>query len=441
MRRNSKEVVWSLLLGFVIAVSVVALTVRSESVGAMTTAGAGGTASLERAVGKGGQGGWRVGSPVSYENMTVFPVLSGVEADTSGFETLDEALASGDALITEGSSGMRRTRGGTRPAVYSGAQVNQLALINRGKRPLLLLAGEVVSGGKQDRIIGKDRIVPAGAEPLPLDVFCVEHGRWTGGSDEFVAAKTIVKPSVREKAAVDQDQGKVWAAVRGEGGGSYQAGAGVGAGGGAAVITPGIAGGNAGGSGGGSGVGAGHGGSAPASSASNATVAVEAAAPRLSAQAITAITDEAAPTQSYKRIYESPKVAPAVEEFAKQVEHRFKRATKELKGERVVGVVVAYGGEIAWSDIFASSQLFQNYWPKLLRSYVTEALTRPGTREAASVDDARDFLHPIEGHTSEEAEPGVYRWSERSEDRLAQIELESLSPKVTLHWMRVLRVS
>src|SRR2546430_887044 len=54
-------------------------------------------------------------------------------------------------------------------------------------------------------IIGKDRIVPVGAPPLPLDVFCVEHGRWTGSS-QFAAASTIVHPSVREKAAVDQDR-------------------------------------------------------------------------------------------------------------------------------------------------------------------------------------------------------------------------------------------
>ena len=94
-----------------------------------------------------------------------------------------------------------------RPAVqnYGGPSVNQLVLINRSKRPLLLLAGELVSGGKQDRIIAKDRIVPVGAQPLPLNVFCVEHGRWSAGS-KFTAAKTIVHPSVREQAAVNQEQ-------------------------------------------------------------------------------------------------------------------------------------------------------------------------------------------------------------------------------------------
>src|SRR6202140_451090 len=117
----------------------------------------------------------------------------------------------------QGAAGLARTRTGRPVAVpqyNSGASVSQLVLINRSKRPLLLLAGELVSGGKQDRIIGKDRIVPVGSEPLPLDVFCVEHGRWTGASSQFIASKTIVHPSVREQAAVAQDQGEVWDAVR-----------------------------------------------------------------------------------------------------------------------------------------------------------------------------------------------------------------------------------
>src|SRR5437667_10593501 len=95
----------------------------------------------------------------------------------------------------------------------TGASVNQLVLINRSKRPLLLLAGELVSGGKQDRIIGKDRVVPVGSKPLPLDVFCVEHGRWSSGAS-FTNAKTIVHPSVREQATLQKDQGRVWNAVR-----------------------------------------------------------------------------------------------------------------------------------------------------------------------------------------------------------------------------------
>jgi hypothetical protein len=102
-------------------------------------------------------------------------------------------------------------------------------------------------------------------------------------------------------------------------------------------------------------------------------------------------------------------------------------------------VVVAFGPEVAWSDIFASSELFDSYWPKLLRSYVVEAMTRPGIRRLASLDDARDFLRPATGHIEEESEPGIYRWRKQSEGRLAEIQLDALAPRqVTLHWLRVL---
>src|SRR5882757_9859054 len=120
------------------------------------------------------QGDWRILDPVVYENIAIFPVVSGSSQDTSSFLTLEEGLASGEVIVSErGAAGMVRDRGVVRPRYDAGASVNQLVLINRSKRPLLLLAGELVSGGKQDRIISKDRIVPVGAEPLPLDVFCV----------------------------------------------------------------------------------------------------------------------------------------------------------------------------------------------------------------------------------------------------------------------------
>ena len=339
--------------------------------------------------------GWHLGEAITYENLTIFPLLASQQIDTSGFTTLDEALASGDAVVTEQGSYMRRSRDGGGQAYSSGAQVNQLVLINRGKRPLLLLAGEVVSGGKQDRIIGKDRIVPIGAEPLPLSVFCVEHGRWAGGSEKFMAGGTIVHPSVREKAAVAQSQTGVWDAVRGN--------------------------------------------SRVATARPGAAAGAAAAPPVVSREAVDATIASSAPTMSYKQIYESPRVGKSVEELAGQLQRRFERATK---GQQVVGVVVAFGGEVAWSDAFASSALFQAYWPKLLRSYAIEALSRSASRETASLDDAREFLRTTNGHVREETEPGVYRWSERIEGPAAEIELEALDPKpVTLHWLKVLRES
>src|SRR5215469_10218757 len=126
------------------------------------------------------EGDWRILDPVTYENISIFPVVASYGQDTSAFLTLEEGLATGEVVVRErGSEEMVRGRDG-RPVYlpqYSRASVNQLVLVNRSKRPLLLLAGGLVSGGKQDRVIGKDRIVPVGAPPLPLDVFSVEHGR------------------------------------------------------------------------------------------------------------------------------------------------------------------------------------------------------------------------------------------------------------------------
>src|SRR3974390_1499564 len=160
------------------------------------------------------EGDWRLLEPITYENLTVFPVVSSGGYDTSQFLTLEEGLSSGEIIVREqGAEALVRSRDSNRQYVQnSGPSVNQLVLLNRGKRPLLLLSGELVSGGEEDRVIAKDRIVAPGSEPLPLNVFCVEHGRWSQGAN-FTAAKTIVHPSVREQAAMKQNQSDVWASV------------------------------------------------------------------------------------------------------------------------------------------------------------------------------------------------------------------------------------
>jgi len=113
--------------------------------------------------------GYKVLDPIRHGNLTVFPVFAAKSYPTGEFMTLDEGLRSGDVIVTEAGNvqGLIRRHGA--PSVRNegaGAQVNRLVLVHNSKRPLLLLAGEIVSGGKQDRVIGKDRIVP-GRERFP----------------------------------------------------------------------------------------------------------------------------------------------------------------------------------------------------------------------------------------------------------------------------------
>jgi hypothetical protein len=278
-------------------------------------------------------------------------------------------------------------------------------LINRSSKPLLLLAGELVSGGKQDRIISTDRIVPPNADPLPLDVFCVEEGRWSDGT-QFSAGELMVHPSVREKAAVDQEQDKVWAAVRNGTTSSAEAA------------------------------------NLQQSRAALAQPAQQSQAVTVTSQALSTVMTSEARTHSYKRIYESKEIGDPVDAFAKQVQERFAHATGNLKGESVVGVVVAYGEDVAWSDLFASPVLFSRYWPKLLRSYAVEALGRPQTGKQASINEAREFLMPLVGHESVETDPEVYTLRKVTQGKYVEMELVALRPvDITLHVLKIHRTS
>jgi hypothetical protein len=156
-------------------------------------------------------------------------------------------------------------------------------------------------------------------------------------------------------------------------------------------------------------------------------------APAVSAEILNQTMQTKAPTQSCEKIYESRRVGSPVEALVSEIQRRFRKETEGLKGARVV----ACGGEVAWSDIFASDTLFESYWNKLLRSCAVEAVARPTVRERTSRKDAQEFLRKLNGRERTESEPGAFRWTETEEDGLSQIELDSLEPKVTTLHRRV----
>ncbi len=52
-----------------------------------------------------------------------------------------------------------------------------LSISNNSNKQIYLMAGDLIQGGKQDRVIAKDVILQAGAENIDLSVFCVEQHR------------------------------------------------------------------------------------------------------------------------------------------------------------------------------------------------------------------------------------------------------------------------
>jgi hypothetical protein len=314
----------------------------------------------------------RVLSPIVRGNLALFPVISAQARDTSFLLTLDEGIRSGQVTVTEAGD----DRGLIRPIRpvqvvpprHGGAEVNRLELTNNSARPLLLLAGEIVTGGKQDRVIGADRIVPPNSGPIDLGVFCVEPGRWVASSSNFGSmGAQMVQPSVRKPAMAERSQSSVWENVR----------------------------------------------------ASNAKMAQNLSAPE--AAQLSAIT-------SYAKVFSSAPVAKAVAQYGGlEGEHTMLR---ELQAKGAVGVVVAIDGEVVWADIFASTDLLAKYWPKLLRSYVAEAMTSGQSSRLSTVQAAQSYVNQLSGGREViETDPGVFRRADITGDGYRVFQLTSLAPR------------
>jgi hypothetical protein len=340
--------------------------------------------------------GYKVLEAIRSGSLTVFPVVASKSYATSEFLTLDEGLRSGEVVVTEYGNVRGLVRNRVAPATQrDSAEVNRLVLVNNSKRPLLLLAGEIVAGGKQDRVIGMDRIVPSESDPIDLSVFCVEPGRWVASSDRFgtsgatygaagrsagtaASAKSagtlMAQPSVRAKAMGDKDQSQVWAEVRKQ--------------------------------------------------QQSMTAEVAQASPTAPmAQALRS-------TSSYAVVMENQDVKQKVDEVAKPIERDYQSLIKQLRDRNAVGVVVAVNGRVIWSDVFASTELLEKYWPKLVRSYASEAVATPVKGGEATVAQAESFLANMRGRRETiESEPGVFRHTEVNGDGFKAFELTSLLPK------------
>jgi len=311
---------------------------------------------------------YKVLAPIRRSNLTIFPVVTDRSHDTRDFLTLDEGLRSGEVVVSEARRFQPLIRGRVRP-FPGGAEVNRLVLVNNSARPLILLAGEILTGGKQDRVVGKDRIVPPQSGPIDLAVFCVEPERWVATKDNFGSFHTqMAQPSVRRSAMAEQDQQKVWSEVH-------------------------------------------------------------ASAAAMAAGASPQAAREIESTSSYARVMSNDEVKQRVEAVAAPLQQSYQDVMRELSDRNAVGVVVAVNDQIIWADLFASTALLEKYWPKLIRSYAAEALTRPTIPGHPDARAAQAFLQDFEARRETvESEPGVYRRTEFAGEGFTAFELTTLLP-------------
>jgi hypothetical protein len=158
-----------------------------------------------------------VGKPVSHEGLTIVPVYARKVFDGTEYVTLEDALKMKWIEITE----------------VEGGRVPQVKISNLSKNVLFLMAGEILSGARQDRILAQDVLLNPETRDLLAPVFCVEHGRWTFTSQAFTSKSNLGTASLRAKAIAQAPaaQSRIWEEVQAQnekldvatGTGAYQA--------------------------------------------------------------------------------------------------------------------------------------------------------------------------------------------------------------------------
>jgi len=252
----------------------------------------------------------RLSGPYIYNNLYIY-LVHGQDRVQTKYLTLAEALAQHKVVV------------------YETGSVNQLQVENLSAENVYIQSGEIVKGGRQDRVLKDDVILESKSGKVDITAFCVEHGRWTQRGQEpvqaFAAApNAIASPEMKRAVMQAGNQSAVWGEV--------------------------------------------------------------AAAQDRLAKNLNAPVKAAASESSYQLTLEAPKV--------RQTADAFKQALGGLadKYADALGYVVAVNGKVTGSDLYATHELFQKLWPKLLESAAVEAMASatPGvTVSAPAMADVR----------------------------------------------------
>jgi hypothetical protein len=146
-------------------------------------------------------GEFRVGAPWTFANLAVYPIHGRDQLAGERPVPLQQALDSRAAVVRET------------------GDVGTLVVENRSDDPVWVQSGDIVKGGRQDRTIATDFLLPPRSGPVPVDAFCVESGRWSGRGGEpsgsFSSSNAyLASKELKLAARYAGDQSAVWEQVR-----------------------------------------------------------------------------------------------------------------------------------------------------------------------------------------------------------------------------------
>ncbi len=288
-----------------------------------------------------------ISGPFTHGNLAIY-FVHGSGAPGPVPLTLQEAMAKGTVRVVETGS------------------VNELRIENSGDDDVFIQSGDIVKGGRQDRVLTVSFVLPKKSGEVPVTAYCVEHGRWSARGAEDSAhfassynslpsreAKLAMKAPLpaaaetpanarpfRSSSETGERQQAVWNEVSKT---QHKLSAGV---------------------------------NAPVASAASAT--------------------------SLELSLENDKLKELRAEYTKALEDK-------ATANDIVGLVFAVNGRINSADVYPSNGLFQKMWTKLLTAAVTEAVGESKDSTAGSAPSTgavRDFLSAAEKGKSHAQEIG-----------------------------------
>jgi hypothetical protein len=116
--------------------------------------------------------------------------------------TLNQALQRGLARVSE--------RG-----TASTENVHWLIIENLSKQNIFIPGGDIIAGGRQDRMISRDTLMPGTQARMQVPVMCVEEGRWSDKERKFAYQKQA-NPNLRKVLDKSGNQVLIWRAIYNE---------------------------------------------------------------------------------------------------------------------------------------------------------------------------------------------------------------------------------
>ncbi len=139
----------------------------------------------------------KLSGPYVHENLSIFLVHDNSSEDSENLISLKDAMEKGYVTVNETGN------------------VGELTVSNNSHYRIYIQSGDLVKGGRQDRLLRHDLVLEPNAGEVPLKSFCVEHGRWSGrsGADamKFESSENmVVGKDIKLAVNLEADQQKVW---------------------------------------------------------------------------------------------------------------------------------------------------------------------------------------------------------------------------------------